>query len=123
MLSDVLLWVMLILPAVLTVYAVVLQRGLPRFGILAAAFFAGWFLVCWQVTASLDEYNANRPKGSETCGLAAGLAFYYGWISSGIYVTGWAALTYAGIGIAKLVKYLHGKWKQSRFSPLGTPIS
>jgi len=122
-LSDVLLWVMLILPAVLTTYAVVFQRGLPRYGILAAAFFAGWFLMCWQAAASVTEYNARAPKGAEACGMAAGMALLFGWIYSGIYVAGWAALTYAGIGIAKLAKYLLGKWKRSRFSPLETSIS
>lgn len=114
--SRVLFVLMLVVPVVLTIYAVVGQRGPLRIAMLILAFFSGWFLICWQTTASLDEYNARAPAGSEACGMAAGLALIFGWMYSGAYVVAWSAVSLAGVGITKLAKFMYTKAMRRRLA-------
>lgn len=107
---------MLAVPAVLTIYAVAGQRSVARIAILIAAFFSGWILMCWQASTSIAEYNARAPAGQEACGMAAGLALLYGWLYSGAYVAAWTAVSFAGLGVAKLARFIYAKTMRRRFS-------
>ena len=102
----ILLWTMLILPPTATVIAVVRLRGFRLIGTLFGIAIAGYVLMVWYAVADTNAYAATLPKDKEVCGMFAGLTFLYGWIYSGIYVAGCAALTYSGIGLAKLAKYI-----------------